>query len=70
MEEWERKLRQRFGAMTGRQALKHMIKLQTEVRRLSFAVEAKNDENRKLKHNYDHAKELIKALKERIKGEE
>ena len=49
MEDWERKLRQRFGAMTGRQALKHMVKLHTEVRRLSFAVEAKNDENKKLK---------------------
>jgi len=49
MEEWERKLRQKIGAMTGRQALKHMIKLQSEVRRLSFAVEAKSDENKKLK---------------------
>lgn len=68
MEDWERKLRQRFGAMTSRQALKHMIKLHTEVRRLSLAVEAKNDENKKLKHNYEHAKELIKALKEQLMG--
>ena len=56
MEAWERKLRQRFGAMTGRQALKHMIKLHTEVRRLSFAVEAKNDENKALKLEIEQLK--------------
>lgn len=69
MEEWERKLRQKIGAMTGRQALKHMIKIHAEMRRLAFAVEAKNEENKKLKHNYDHAKELVKALKEQLKGD-
>lgn len=53
MEGWERKLRQRFGAMTCKEALKYMIKLHTEVRRLSFAVEAKNDENKKLKQIID-----------------
>ena len=56
MEDWERKLRQRFGAMTGRQALKHMIKPHTEVRRLSFAVEAKNDENKALKLEIEQLK--------------
>lgn len=56
MQEWERKLRQRFGAMTSKEALKHMIKLHTEVRRLSFAVEAKNDENKKLKLEIEQLK--------------